>query len=121
MGDAEEEVRFSVEGAYLVGSRAYKCIVSEVPANVGGDDFAVDTVARDEVFVLARSRGLRGLSWPVARSCRHSSDCGKGRSGPINKTMRTIVDLKKTSNRNVVLDKRDGDGVRKRMLQVEDR
>lgn len=39
--------------AYLVVTGTHEGIVSQIAADVCGDDFTVDAIARDEVFVLS--------------------------------------------------------------------
>lgn len=54
-------------------------IVAQIAADVGGDDFTVDAIARDEVFVLStRTRSGRGS---VPGCSRHVVDVwgGSGR------------------------------------------
>jgi len=47
--------------AYLVMTGTHEGIVAQIAADVGGDDFAVDAIARHEVFVLSsRTRSGRG-------------------------------------------------------------
>lgn len=47
--------------AYLVVTGTHEGIVAQIAADVGGDDFAVDAIARHEVFVLSsRTRSGRG-------------------------------------------------------------
>ena len=48
------------KSAYLVVAGPHQGIVAQVAADVGGDDFTVDAIARHEVFVLSRGCGRRG-------------------------------------------------------------
>lgn len=55
--------------AYLVVSRPHQSIIAQVAADVGRDDFTVDAITRDKVFVL--SCGGRPRGGLVSRSSRH--------------------------------------------------
>ena len=47
--------------AYLVVTGTHESVVAQITADIGGDDFTVDAIARDEVFVLSsRTRSGRG-------------------------------------------------------------
>lgn len=49
-----------LRATYLVVAGTHQGIVAQVATDVGGDDLAVDAIARHEVFVLSRGAGAGG-------------------------------------------------------------
>lgn len=49
-----------LRATYLVMAGTHQGIVAQVATDVGGDDLAVDAIARHEVFVLSRGAGAGG-------------------------------------------------------------
>jgi hypothetical protein len=43
--------------AYLVVTGTHESVVAQIAADVGRDDFTVDAISRNEVFVLTSSTG----------------------------------------------------------------
>lgn len=56
---------------YLVVSGSDKGIVAKVAADIGRDDFAVDAIARDEVFILPRCASTNWCCCVAGLTARH--------------------------------------------------
>jgi hypothetical protein len=64
--------------AYLVVTGTHEGVVAQITADIGGDDFTVDAIARDEVFVLSSSTGT---GWGRVSGCSRHVDVWGGYGG----------------------------------------
>jgi hypothetical protein len=81
------KTRLSNSGAALtdlVVARPYESIVAQIPTDVSGDDFSVDTISRNKILVRTGRGSSCGAPIAFCLSRRHDGMCGGSCDGEKN-------------------------------------